>query len=153
MPLELDIFSRPGHLITRCSRLFVRWGEARFQALGLGLAQMPVLYALKSGNALTQKDLAHMARIEQPTMAQLLTRMERDHLITRSPDPTDRRSSLIALTPAAIARIPAARDILAEGNDVALKGFTDREILTLSRLLKRVVDNMIEATDPANPAP
>ena len=78
----------PGHLINRIARVSSRWADERFQTLGFAVAQMPVLIALSNGNAMTQKELAERAEIEQPTMAQLLARMERDGLIRRSANPT-----------------------------------------------------------------
>ncbi len=144
--MDFEIFSRPGYLINRAARLFTRWGDGRFQAMGLAIAQMPVLGALKDGSSMSQKELATLAQIEQPTMAQLLARMERDGLIRRTPDPQDKRSSLISLTPAAMKKLPRARAVLMQGSTLALQGFTAREIATLSRLLKRVVENMEAAT-------
>ena len=145
--MDQEIFRRPGHLINRSSRLLLRLGEEKFHPLGLGIAQMPVLYALKDGASLTQTELARMARIEQPTMAQLLTRMERNGLIRRTANPHDKRSSLISLTPLARKKLPLAKAALLEGSVEALQGFTEREIATLSRLLRRVVKNL----DPTAP--
>ncbi len=104
-----------------------------------------MLYALKNGEALTQTELARIANIEQPTMAQLIARMERDKLVRRTPNPGDGRSSLISLTAAAAKRLPAARGVLDAGNAVALVGFTEREIETLVALLGRVVKNLDES--------
>ena len=143
--MDSELFAKPGHLINRATRLFLRWGDPRFQKLGLAIAQTPVLGALKHGGALSQKELARLAQIEQPTMAQLLSRMERDGLIRRVPDPDDRRSFLISLAPSTIKKLPRAREVLLQGNEVALHGFTDREIATLSRLLQRVVVNLEDA--------
>jgi DNA-binding MarR family transcriptional regulator len=140
-----ELFRTPGHLINRAAKLLQRYGEKRFAPLGLAVAQMPVLYALKDGAARTQADLAKWAQIEQPTMALLLTRMERDGLVERTPHPLDKRSSMVALTPRALAKLPDARAVLADGNAHALQGFSEREIATLSRLLLRVVKNL----DPA----
>ena len=50
--------------------------------------------------------------MEQPTLAQLLARMERDDLIRRETDPQDKRSSLVSLTGIAVGRLPRrARDL------------------------------------------
>ena len=103
---------------------------------------MPVLVALKDGSSLTQKELAELAQVEQPTMTHLLARMERDGLIRRTPNPHDKRSSLISLTLFALEKFPDARAVLLEGNKVALQGFTEQEIATLSQLLRRVVQNL-----------
>jgi MarR family transcriptional regulator for hemolysin len=137
-----DLFRTPGHLINRLARLSLRWTDTRFQQLGLAVAQMPVLYTLKDGAASTQTELARMAHIEQPTMAQLLARMERDGLIERAANPQDRRSSLVSLTPLAMSKLPEAREIFREGNKMALQGFTEEEIETLILLLQRVLANV-----------
>jgi DNA-binding MarR family transcriptional regulator len=138
---------RPGYLINRTARLFARWSDARFRDLGMASAQIPVLACLTDGDARTQKDLAQVIQIEQPTMAQLLTRMERDGLIKRSTDPNDKRSSLISLTKLAHNRLPEARAILDEGSEIALKRLSASDIATLTRLLTIVMENMQEALD------
>ena len=143
--MEPETSRPPSFLINRSARLLTRWGEERFHALGLAIAQVPVLVALKDGASLTQKELARLAQIEQPTMTQLLARMERDGLIRRTPNPHDKRSSLISLTPSALQKLPDARAVLVEGNTVALRGFTEEETATLSQLLRRVAKNL----DPA----
>ena len=89
---------RPGYLINRAARLLLRLADIRFRPLGLGVASFPVLSMLRTGQKLSQKDLALCARIEQPSMAQLLSRLERDGMIKRTPDPADGRSSLISIT-------------------------------------------------------
>ena len=140
--MDAETFRRPSHLLSRSARLLTRWGEEKFAALGLTVAQVPVLFALKDGCALTQKELAHLARIEQPTMTHLLARMERDGLIQRTLNPNDKRSSLVCLTPLALEKLPAVRTILLEGNAAVLQGFTEEEAAALSGLLRRVVCNL-----------
>ena len=140
--MNAEIFRTPGHLINRLSRLSLRWTDRRFQGLGLAVAQLPVLYTLRDGASSTQTELARMAHIEQPTMAQLLTRMERDGLVRRMANPDDKRSSRVSLTASAQRKLPAARAVLAEGNERALEGFSKREVETLVRLLGRVLENI-----------
>jgi MarR family transcriptional regulator, transcriptional regulator for hemolysin len=140
--VDTDLFRTPGHLINRLSKLSLRWADERFQRIGLAAAQMPVLYGLKDGATSTQTELARMAHIEQPTMAQLLGRMERDGLIRRTANPEDKRSSLVSLTRLAVKKLPAAREVLREGNKQALEGFTEREVETLTKLLLRLLRNV-----------
>jgi len=75
-------------------------------------------------------------------MAQLLTRMERDGLITRVPDPNDRRSSLIMLTEEAERRLPAGREILRQSNAEMTQALSDEETAQLLRLLARVLETV-----------
>jgi DNA-binding MarR family transcriptional regulator len=140
--MRLDVLSTPGHLISLAARGFTRLSEARLKPLGFGVGQLPVLVALRDGEASTQRDLARFAKTEQPPMAQMLARMERDGLISRSTDPADRRSSRIVLTEAAEARMPDAVATLLRGNQEALNGFTDGETQQLVALLTRLIANL-----------
>ena len=110
--------------------------------MGFGVGYLPALVALKNGRAETQRDLARFVRIEQPSMAQMLVRMEKDGLIRRSPDPADGRSSRIALTDVALARLPDACAALFQGNREALDGFSDEEAAQFVALLDRLIANL-----------
>jgi MarR family transcriptional regulator, transcriptional regulator for hemolysin len=140
--MELDVLSTPGHLISLAARGFARLSELRLKPLGFGVGHLPVLVALRDGRASTQRDLARFAKIEQPPMAQMLARMERDGLIKRAPDPSDGRSSRIKLTKVAEARLPDAITVLLKGNRAVLRGFTDQEAGLLIALLKRLIANL-----------
>ena len=138
----LEVLATPGHLISLAARGFARLSEARLRPLGFGVGHLPVLVALRDGRASTQRDLARFAKIEQPPMAQMLARMERDGLIRRTPDPADGRSSRVSLTRAAEARLPSAIATLLQGNSEALSGFTDEEAAQLVGLLTRLIANL-----------
>jgi MarR family transcriptional regulator, transcriptional regulator for hemolysin len=140
--MDLDVLSTPGHLISLAARGFARLSETRLKPLGFGVGHLPVLVALRDGRASTQRDLARFAKIEQPPMAQMLARMERDGLIQRAPDPADGRSSRITLTRAAEARLPDAVSVLLRGNREVLHDFTDEEAGLLVTLLKRLIANL-----------
>lgn len=139
---DWDPLRHPGHYFSRIARGLTRIGDVRLRHLGFATAQLPVLTALKDGAALSQKELAKWAKVEQPTMAQMLSRMERDGLVHRVPDPADKRSSLISLTDAALEKLPAGRAILRQGNSEMTKGLTKEEIETLVSLLRRVLENV-----------
>jgi MarR family transcriptional regulator, transcriptional regulator for hemolysin len=138
----MNVLSTPGHLISLAARGFVRLSESRLKPMGFGVGHLPVLVALRDGRASTQRDLARFAKVEQPPMAQMLARMERDGLIHRSPDPDDGRSSRIVLTQTARTRMPEAVATLLQGNREALDGFTNQEAKQLVALLQRLIANL-----------
>ena len=131
-----------GHLISRTARLLTRLGDRRLKSLGMAAGQIPVLGALQDGSALSQSSLARLACIEQPTMASTLSRMERAGLIRREPDPDDGRSSLVRLTPEALAKVPALKEALTTAGEEALAGFDEAERELLAGLLMRVIANV-----------
>jgi MarR family transcriptional regulator for hemolysin len=132
----------PAMLIGRAAHMLARIADARLRDLGLAIAQIPVFVALKDGSRLSQKELARLAGVEQPSMAQLLARMERDGLIRREADPTDKRSSLISLTDRALDKLAPGRAVLSQGNREALAGFDDGDVEKLIELLGRVIGNL-----------
>jgi MarR family transcriptional regulator for hemolysin len=140
--MEAELLQNVSKLINRASRALTRLSESKLKALGFAMGQIPVLVMLKDGSARSQTELAQFAGIEQPSMAQMLARMERDGLILRQPDPEDGRSSQIVLTAMARQRLPAAREILVEHNQRAVAGLTTEEAATLARLLGRVLSNL-----------
>ena len=93
MEIQRDTLGSIGYLTNLAGRLLVRALERRIPGGGAG--PMPVFLALSDGKALPQKELARRAAVEQPTMAKMLARMERDGMLSGEPDPTDRRSTLL----------------------------------------------------------
>jgi MarR family transcriptional regulator, transcriptional regulator for hemolysin len=150
---EWHPWSMPTLLIAVAQRLLARIVDTRFRDIGISVSQLPVLVALKDGASLSQKELTRRAGVEQPSMAQLLARMERDGIIRRKPDPADGRSSLISLTARTLKLIKPARAIMAQANRDALAGFDDDEVRQLVALLQRVIANVGEGSDcaPARP--
>ena len=126
-----------GYLTNHAARLFVRAIERRIEG---GMAgPMPVFFALMESEALPQKELAKWAAVEQPTMANTLARMSRDGLVESTPDPGDKRSSLIRLTALGRKRATAALAAAQETNALALSGFTAKEREVYFDLLQRVI--------------
>jgi MarR family transcriptional regulator for hemolysin len=137
--------SSAGYLINWAARLLTRSLERRLQGSSAG--SMPVFFALIDGRAQTQKELAHWAAVEQPTMANTLARMERDCLIQRAPDPTDRRSALISLTTFGRERAAQALLAAADTNELGLAALTPAERQAFLEMLRRVIQ-YLDADSP-----
>lgn len=143
--LERDLSA--GYLTNWAARLYAREMDAHLAPLGLGSATLPVIFALApdtdgTRKALTQRDLARHAEVEQPTMANTLARMERDGWIARRPNPQDKRSSLITLTPHALAHLPQLTDAVTRINARSLNGLSLEEATLLRTMLTRVIANL-----------
>lgn len=131
-------------LTTRNTRLFTLLLERELKKTGLRIGQLPVLQALQDGKTLNQKALADFADIEQPGMTTLLARMERDDLIRREPDPTDRRSTLVTLTLDGQRKSRNIVPVMEHLTDTTLKGFTPLERDILVTLLERINSSLKE---------
>lgn len=129
----------PTLLINRLARLVSKEADESLRDVGLTIAQLPVLVSLKDGAKLTQKELADLTGVEQPSMAQLLSRMERDGMIQRTPSPIDKRSSLVSLTGQATKQLEPGRSALRKVDDEFCSVLTQDERNVLTGLLQRLL--------------
>lgn len=128
--------------INQASRLLMRTFEQRLRPLNFGMAYLPVAIALEEKGDMQQKQLADYASVEQPTMAALLVRMERDGLIVRKPHPVDKRSSYISLTRQARVTLPQVKESLFDVVEQATSGMSDEECSALVSSLQRMIKNL-----------
>lgn len=117
-----------GFLTNQMARLFASRLQEKFRPLNLAPAQFMVLLELWNKDGLTQKQLTERLDVEQATIANTLTRMERDGLITRKQDDTDGRARTNHLTQKANALSESATSLAASVNNQALSALSTKEI-------------------------
>ena len=137
MEMPRDTIGSVGYLTNLTGRLLVRALERRLEGGFAG--PMPVFLALSDGKALPQKELARMAAVEQPTMANTLARMERDGLVSREPDPNDGRSTLLRLTRLGKTRADAALLAAGQVNTLAFSALKPAERPGFIDMLRRII--------------
>lgn len=133
-----------GYVVNHLSRLMTQALGEETASLGVTPGQLPVLMCLWEQDGLTQRELYQRVHIEQATMSNTLSRMERDGLVKRKPDPDDRRASRVMLT-------AKAKKIEAALNE-ATKTVTKNALGSLKKKDKKTVMDlmgaMIENLDP-----
>jgi DNA-binding MarR family transcriptional regulator len=143
-----------GYQVNHLSRLLAHALRERIEPLGVVPGQFAQLLALYEADGLTQAQLCERVEIEQPTMANTLARMERDDLITRVPDPSDRRRSLVRLTPRAREVQPALVAAAREVNALAMRGLSEHEAAALMTTIAVVIANLdTDSTSATTPPP
>lgn len=76
---------------------------------GLSPSMTAALATIERHGPMTPSELAARERIQRPTATRVLARLEEMGLIARTPDPQDRRSSLVSVTPDATALMAEQR--------------------------------------------
>lgn len=66
---------------------------------GLSPSLTAALASVERHGPLTPSELAARERVQRPTATRIVARLAEAGLITRTPDPEDRRSSLLAISP------------------------------------------------------
>jgi DNA-binding MarR family transcriptional regulator len=134
-----------GYLVNHAARLFARALYGEIGPHGAWPGYFPVLLALWEGDGRTQAELVRLIDVEQPTLANTLRRMERDGLIRRAPDPSDRRSARIQLTPRGRSLERTLTTSARRVNERALQGLPKAERAALLEALRRIIENLQRA--------
>lgn len=129
-----------GYLTNHMARLFFQGLRNEIAPLGLAPAQFMTLLELWKEEGLTQKDLIARLDVEQATMANTITRMERDGLVERKTRPDDRRVKTIIATPKARALQKEAMEAAMTVNRSFLAALEPEEQTQLLDLMRRVVE-------------
>jgi len=87
-------------LATRLRDAIARTGRRLRQEARTGLSPslLMALASIEREGPLTPSELAARERIQRPTATRILARLEEAGLVSRAPDPADRRSSLVSAT-------------------------------------------------------
>lgn len=148
MSASLPPESSLGYLVNHLGRLLAHGLREQIASYGVVPGQFAQLLALYQTDGLTQAELCARVQIEQPTMANTLARMERDGLITRTPDRVDQRRSRVWLTTHARRLEPELAAAANAVNAVATRGLTDDQISTFQAALTAAISNLEAARDP-----
>jgi DNA-binding MarR family transcriptional regulator len=137
----------PYYLISRVSLVVTSALKKEFAASGVEQvkpAYLCVLMSLWQDDGLKVIELGKRAGLEPSTMTGLLDRMQRDNLVTRTPDPHDRRVLRIYLTKIG----QQVRDPVLKVIDKVLSevfaGLAESDISQTKNLLRQVLANANE---------
>lgn len=128
-----------GYLINDLARRFAAALQARIKPMGLSTGVFPAMVQLWEADGLTQAELVRRIGIEQATMANTLSRMQRDGLIERRPSPDDGRVQEIRLTEKGKALRGPAIEAALSVNGHALSGLSPAEREEFLRLLVKAI--------------
>lgn len=130
--------ANPSFSLNLVSRLITRFFDRRLATLGINVAHLPVLGALRASSPRSQGELVRIGQIGQPAMAQMLARMVKDGLLVRKTDPDDGRKAQFALSANAIGLMEHVRTTLAEGNRDVFDVLTDEELAAFMASLRKI---------------
>lgn len=128
--------------VARVTRRWRKMLDERLKDLGVTQARWSTMvYLEKGGEGLTQRELANLMAIENPTLVRLLDSLEQQDLIERRPCPKDRRARRLHLTSAG----RAFMDDLSERAEVLreqmLEGLSDKEIECTVKVFNKILEN------------
>jgi DNA-binding MarR family transcriptional regulator len=133
-----------GAVVARIARRIIDAERPVLAAHGLSMWDYIALSRLADGPVGTQLELAQAMQHDKTRLIPLLDRLEAGGLLTRQPDPADRRARIVRLTPAGRARLRAARTGIRAMETELLGDFSRTEQSTLRELLTRLAHQLEE---------
>ncbi|ACM35194.1 MarR family transcriptional regulator [Agrobacterium vitis] len=140
----------PTYLVSQLAKEFARALQVRAEGLGFSAGQFPILLELWEEQGLTQKQLLERVAVEQATMANTLSRMERDGLIERKPHPSDRRAQLVFLTAKGEGLRDQAISAACEADDALFHGFRRFEKELMLEFIRQALENARSSDKSSN---
>ncbi|MDP9838490.1 DNA-binding MarR family transcriptional regulator [Neorhizobium huautlense] len=139
--MAFDRSNSATYLAGQLAKGFARSLQQRAATLGFSPGQFPVLVELWQEDGLTQKQILDRLDVEQATLANTLSRMERDGLITRTPHPTDRRAQIVSLTERGRALESEAINAASDAENALLGSFRSFERQLMLEYMRMAVEN------------
>ena len=104
-----------------------------------------ILHVLWEEDGISIKELSFKTGLAVSTLTKMIDRMEEANLIKRIPDKKDRRKILIKLTEYTNSLKGVYDEISQKMTDYSYDGFSENEIETMERLLKKMLNNVEKA--------
>ncbi|MBP55223.1 MAG: MarR family transcriptional regulator, partial [Marinobacter sp.] len=115
--------------VARVTRRWRKLLDERLKDLGVTQARWTTMvYLQQGGEGLTQRELARLMAIENPTLVRLLDSLEQQGLIERRPCPNDRRARRLHLTKDGTEFMNVLTERAARLREEMLDGISDRDI-------------------------
>lgn len=151
--LQYDFEQSVGYWMTMATQSIRRALTVRLAEEQITLRQWEVLAWLATNPELSQNQLAECMGIEPPTLAGVVTRMERDGWIIKSNCEDDRRRCRLTPTPKAEEIWLRALSLCLQVRETALVGLPQEDLETLRRVCSQIRDNLAAVAPELTPSP
>jgi DNA-binding MarR family transcriptional regulator len=135
------------NMIHTADLVFERIGSL-LRPLGVSAAGGLVLGQLRDHGPMPPSELGERLIVTRATVTGLVDSLERRGYVARSANPADRRSILVAITPAGLAVAQQVRELIHRNEKAWMAPLTEAELATFIGLLHRIQDS-VEGSDPA----
>lgn len=138
----LDIDTCIGFITNKAGKKMGDAFNERLMQFGVTRIQWVAMYYLLKNKNLIQRSLADKMDIKESTVVRLIDRMEKDGLVERTKDSSDRRVTYLNLTQKGEGRI---EELIPEGekmSDIFSNGISEEEIKVFNKVLKKMLENI-----------
>ncbi|MFI6857963.1 MarR family winged helix-turn-helix transcriptional regulator [Streptomyces sp. NPDC050416] len=130
-----------GYLLKHAALKLTALTDAALEPFGIDSKDFGALRVLAHREPASQLQVAQTLGIDRTTMVALLDVLERKGIVTRRPDPADRRRNVVELTDQGLQAYDAAQVAHGEAESAFLAGISPSAADQLRRTLRTLVEN------------
>jgi MarR family transcriptional regulator, transcriptional regulator for hemolysin len=140
---EYDFENSIGFIVNRTARAFVKALDLELHdKVGITVGQWKVIVMLHKHNGMTQKEIADSLGLEGPTLIPIIDRMEKEELVIRRVDPSDRRNNRIYRTEKADALWERMMHCALKVRQVSVNGISEEDLGIMRAVLDKIWNNI-----------
>jgi MarR family transcriptional regulator, transcriptional regulator for hemolysin len=140
---KYDFQNNIGFIVNKTAKAFVKALESELrEKVGATVGQWKVMVMLINQDGLTQKEIAERLELEGPTIIPIIDKMEKDDLVVRKVDPSDRRNNKIYRTEKANELWNEMLKCATKVRQVSLKDIPEVNIDITKKVLEHIYQNL-----------
>ncbi len=114
--------------INNVGSLFLRYVSSELLKVGMRSSYMHMMQPLMDSESLTQLQLVELTGLKAPTISITLRNMEREGIVARVKNDSDRRETHVSLTDKGKDMYEKILETLGKAEEIMLKGISDKEL-------------------------
>lgn len=150
--IRYDFENSMGFVVNTTAKAFQRSFDIELRKnVGVTLSQWRVVGTLVLQPGLTQKEIADKVGVEGATLVPIIDKMEKEGLLKRKPDSSDRRINRIYLTPKADSLWESMIECALRIRKSSSKNISESDIQTTLETLRKITKNLTVFSDLDKP--
>ena len=127
------------NLIRAANRMTTDMEVSVHRPMGISFAGYRLLFTIKSVGQVNPNELARLSSVSTASMASLLNTLEKCGLVTRAPDPEDKRKTVVQLSDEGEQMVADLFQINNQREQAWAAGLTETEASILAELLRKLL--------------
>ena len=119
----------------------------RLREFGIKHCQHPYIIQICRHPGISQEELARAICVNKSNVARQLAVLEANGLLTRTPDPEDRRVMQVFPTEKMEALLPCVREVMGDWNSCLLADFSEEDREKLIAMLEIITERAVKAAE------
>lgn len=141
--IKYDYENSVGFIVNSTAKSFQRSLDVELRkSVGVTLSQWRVVGALMIHPGMTQKEIADKMGIEGATLVPVIDKMEKDGLLKRKIDLSDRRANRIYLTPKSASLWDSMIECALKIRKFSTKNISENDIKITLQTLRKISENL-----------